>query len=105
MILQNLTPHAIVLNDGATYPPSGDVARVSMTHTQTGDIDGTPVFGTVYGSVTGLPAPQHGTIYIVSAMVLAASSDRDDLVAPATGHPDVVRNDKGQIVSVPGWVK
>lgn len=101
----NCTPHAIVLNDGTTYPPSGDNARVSMTHSQIGGIDGTPVFGTVYGAVTGLPAPQAGTIYIVSQMVLAASPDRDDLVAPATGHPDVIRNDSGQIVSVPGWVK
>ena len=104
-MLTNLTPHAIVINDCTTYPPSGEIARVSMTHTQTGDIDGTPVYATVYGPVTGLPAPQAGIVFIVSQMVLAASPGRDDLVAPATGHPDVVRNDKGQIVSVPGWVR
>ena len=40
---------------------------------------------------------------IVSAMVLSAS-DRTDLVAPATGHPDTIRNDKGQIISVPGFI-
>jgi hypothetical protein len=37
-------------------------------------------------------------------MVLAASN-RDDLVAPATGHPDTIRNEKGQIISVPGFVQ
>ena len=39
-----------------------------------------------------------------SAMVLAACNDRSDLVAPATGHPDAVRSEKGHIVSVPGFV-
>ena len=34
-----------------------------------------------------------------------SASDRADLVAPATGHPDIIRCSKGQIVSVPGFVK
>ena len=29
---------------------------------------------------------------------------RNDLLAPATGHPETVRNEQGQIVSVPGFV-
>lgn len=56
-----------------------------------------------FGDVQGLPDPQDGVKLIVSAMVLAAS-DRADLVAPATGHPETVRNEKGHIVSVPGFV-
>lgn len=49
--------------------------------------------------------PKEGTIYIVSAMVLAAAKEkgRTDVVAPATGHPDCIRKD-GFIVSVPGFV-
>ena len=54
--------------------------------------------------------PEDGVYYIVSAMVLAANNDkpryrrRGDLVAPATGHPDCVR-ENGFIVSVPGFVR
>jgi hypothetical protein len=46
-------------------------------------------------------------LYIVSALVLTAAKAavRTDCVAPATGHPDCVRNDKGFIVSVPGFVR
>jgi len=39
-------------------------------------------------------------------MVLEAGRKigRNDLVAPATGHPEAIRNEQGQIVSVPGFV-
>ena len=48
----------------------------------------------------------------MSNYVLAAGIDgtffnyehRTDLVAPATGHKDCVRDDKGFIVSVPGFI-
>ena len=42
---------------------------------------------------------------LTDLMVLEAASSRSDLVAPASGHPDTVRNEKGQIVSVPYFVK
>lgn len=59
-----------------------------------------------YGEIENLPEPEEGTIYIVSAMVLAAAKEkgRTDVVAPATGHPDSIRED-GFIVSVPGFVR
>lgn len=100
MTFKNYTPHAIKLNDGTEYQSMG-VARVSNTFT---DFDADGVCQVVYGDVTGLPEPQDGVLYIVSAMVKSASN-RTDLVAPATGHPDCVRNDKGFIVSVPGFVR
>lgn len=96
----NYTPHTIVLNDGTSYDSVG-VARVSNFFT---DFDSDGVCSVKCGEVLGLPAPKDGVLYIVSAMVLAAS-DRTDIVAPATGHPDCVRNDKGFIVSVPGFVR
>lgn len=96
----NYTPHTIVLNDGTSYDSVG-VARVSNFFT---DFDSDGVCSVKYGEVLGLPAPKDGVLYIVSAMVLAAS-DRTDLVAPATGHPCCARNDKGFIVSVPGFVR
>lgn len=95
----NCTPHAIKLNDGRVFDPSGSVARVSSSFTDFTD----DICTVQYGDLTGVPAAQDGVKYIVSAMVLAAS-DRSDLVAPATGHKDCVRDDKGFIVSVPGFV-
>lgn len=96
----NLTPHELKLNDGTVIPASGTVARVSNSFTEF-DEDG--VCRVEYGDVEGLPAPEPDTLYIVSAMVLAATG-RDDVVAPATGHPACVRQD-GRIVSVPGFVR
>lgn len=107
----NLCPHAIVLNDGTVFPPSGVVARVSSAHSS---FDENGVCTQEFGPVTGLPeGPGGDDFYIVSALVLAAmhKSSLEDgcgaykLVAPATGHPDCKRDEKGQIVSVPGFVK
>ena len=101
--LVNCTPHALNLNNGTALPTSGNVARVSVTII---DFDDDGICQQVFGDVTGLPDPKPDTLYVVSAMVLAAlGSSRPDVVAPATGHPDCVRNDKGHIVSVPGFVR
>lgn len=97
----NCTPHAIVLNDGAVFAPSGTIARCQASFTEF--VDG--VCRQQFGEVQNLPAPEEGVRYIVSAMVLAAlAGSRPDVVAPATGHPDCVRVD-GQIKSVPGFVQ
>lgn len=96
----NLTPHSILLNNGVEFPASGEVARVSVSFTEF-DADG--ICRHEYGEVVGLPDPQEGVCYIVSALVLAAT-DRKDVVAPATGHANCKRNEKGLIVSVPGFV-
>jgi hypothetical protein len=54
-----------------------------------------------------LPEPADNTLYIVSALVLTAAKaqGRTDVVAPATGHPECVRDEKGFIKSVPGFVR
>ncbi len=116
----NCTPHTIALNNGTSFPPSGQIARVSVTHTEfvafrnDDDPDGAkiPVCDEYFGLIEGLPEPEEGTRFIVSAMVLAASRIgrvgqelRLDLFAPATGHKDCVRNEKGHIISVPGLVR
>ena len=98
----NLTPHDIVLNNGTVFPKSGTVARVSVTH---GPFDQNGICRTQYGEVIGLPDPLGSVLYIVSAMVLAACKGREDLVAPATGHPFCIRSQTGQILSVPGFVR
>lgn len=95
----NCTPHAIVLNSGEVFEPSGVVARVSSSLIEVGE----GMFSQTMGEVENLNMPIEGVFYIVSAMVKSAT-DRKDVVAPATGHPDVVRNEKGHIVSVPGFI-
>ena len=98
----NLTPHAIHLNDGRVFEPSGLVARIETRYS---DIIG-DTCTQICGDPDGLPEPKPGVRYIVSALVLNALSDRrGDLVAPATGHPNCVRNDKGHIVSVPCFIR
>jgi len=96
----NLTPHTICFNDGREFTASGTVARVGSGYSDIVD----DVCVQTFGAVQDLPDAVEGTKYIVSAMVLSAVTGRDDVVAPATGHPACVRNDKGHIVSVPCFV-
>lgn len=98
----NLTPHTITINNGIEYHPSGKVARVANKFSNFC----CGIATVFYGEIENLPEPEEGTIYIVSALVLAAAKEkgRTDIVAPATGHPDCVRKD-GFIVSVPGFVR
>ena len=102
----NLTPHTITINNGTQYHPSGKVARVENKFSNFC----CGISKVFYGEIENLPEPEDGTYYIVSAMVLAANNSkpkcrrRGDLVSPATGHPDCVR-ENGFIVSVPGFVR
>jgi hypothetical protein len=106
----NLTPHTIKLNSGKEFPPSGMVARVSAQFSLTTSPELLKeeiyIYSVEYGEIEGLPEPQENVLYIVSAMVLEAGKriGRNDLMAPASGHPETIRNEQGQIVSVPGFV-
>lgn len=102
MKFKNFTPHAIMLNDGRAFESEG-IARVASSFT---DFDANGVCNQMFGDLVGLPSPQNGVLYIVSAIVLTAAKaqGRNDCVAPATGHPLCKRNDAGHIVSVPGFV-
>jgi len=93
----NLTPHAINLANGEgevvlTIEASGEVARVA---TKPGEKVGE------LNEVEGLPAPQDGTVYIVSGLVGGQVTGRDDVVVPGTGPQDnAIRNEKNHIVAV-----
>lgn len=106
----NLTPHPITLllpsGRKKEFPPSGTVARVDDTPSA---VDAVRVGGeeidvllTQFGEeITGLPAPQSGTYYIVSPLLAMACPDRSDLLAPATGpNDDPVRDEEGRIAAV-----
>lgn len=80
-MLINLTPHPVNL-PGIVLPSEG-VARVSVTLSDAGAIDGIPLVRGVHGQVTDLPEPREGTIFVVSALVRAALPHRSDLASPA----------------------
>jgi len=113
--IRNATPHKVVLmipdpdhqwSDQDHWPavefmPSGIIARVSTTQTEDVELSqvlGVPVVKEEAGAVQGLPNEDHGTIWIVSTIVLN-NSDRHDLIAPDTG-PTAIRNAEGQIIGV-----
>jgi hypothetical protein len=106
----NCTPHKIVFNSGKFLEVSGVVARVKASYEKVGNVKDIAevMFEQAFGDIEGLPENASGDdIYVVSAIVLAAAkaAGRTDCVAPATGHPEVVRNEAGQIASVPGLVR
>lgn len=103
--LVNLTPHAIVIQtqDGTVVlEPSGEVARVRSTPGRLLTEDPVPIYSSpTWGEVQGLPAPEPGVGYVVSAMVAAQVPYRDDVLSPGTGPGDnAVRDAEGRIVAV-----
>lgn len=109
MNLINLTPHAVVIMDPETLQhirtiePCGAVARVSAQTVEDGTIDGLQVVRTAYGGVEGLPAPEPGVAYIVSAMVGTRVIGRDDVYGPDSNR--AIRDVAGRILGVPGLVR
>ena len=100
----NLTAHPVnIMLDGGdkiTFPASGTIARVGVDQVKVGDIDGIPVFRTVFSKdITDLPAPDDNTVFIVSTLVAQSAIGRDDLVVPA----NLGRNDYGVIIGATGF--
>ena len=92
MNIINLTPHSVNLPIGE-IPPSGEIARVSVTLADSGSFAGISLVTGSYGQVTGLPETADGVLYIVSAMVRVACPDRKDLGSPS----GLVRDASGNI--------
>lgn len=115
MQLINLTPHAISLYDrnGERHEvaPSGQIARVAQTREDrpafqlddpiSPDGDGISRFDTNYstfGQVEGLPEPEKGVAYLVSALVMSAVPDRTDVFAPG----ELLRDAEGRVIGARG---
>lgn len=126
MQIVNLTPHTFVVerpvlevcpNTGEytqvakevqnTFPSNG-VARVeTLRHVDAPILCEGELVRFVkqsFGAVVGLPEPQEGTIFVVSAVVLSAlKGSRPDVYGPDTG-PDAIR-ENGQVIAVRGLVQ
>ena len=99
MKIMNLTPHRIdfVTADGSplmSIEPSGIIARVSVKTETIGEVAGIPVTKSVYSDVVDLPAPQDGTIYVVSSLVAQRCVGRNDIFIPN----ESVRDSEGKII-------
>jgi len=100
MNIINLTPHTITETITAqSFAPSGQVARIRQSSELTDTINGIMVYTTTYGAVEGLPEPEEGIIYIVSAMCLAGVEGRTDVVAPG----NLLRDENGQPIGCQGF--
>lgn len=124
----NLTPHDVAVEDYSgdvvVFPASGVLARVVVQGVASDalieyyegcELGAPPATGyeqpvgfrltrQMYGEVTGLPEAQAGTVFIVSAMVLARVAGRHDVVAPDTGST-AARDTAGRILHVKGFVQ
>lgn len=90
----NLTPHVVNIQGLDAVPPSGVVARCAVASELFGAHGGATLIRATYGAVAGLPEPIDGVLYIVSALVRAAVSTRNDVASPG----DLTRDDAGNIV-------
>jgi len=103
MKLVNLTPHTIVVGDIA-IEASGTVARREIEQKQVGEVNGIPIYRTVFGPVLGLPDLRPDTFFIVSSLVLAGVADhRTDVIAPDTG-PSAIRDSSGRIQGITRFI-
>lgn len=99
----NLTQHDLIIvlenGDDLILPVSGEVARVTFSTQQVDEVDGIPIYKTIYEpEVTGLPEPQDGTIFVVSSLA-AQTAKRQDVLAPT----QLIRDDNGQVIAAGGF--
>ena len=103
MNIVNMTPHSLNIHnqDGEhvlTVEPSGTVARIEVKRNLMREEDGILFFETIAGDCDELPAPEMGTIFVVSRFVRAAVADREDVFQPG----ELLRNDAGQVIGCIG---
>jgi hypothetical protein len=106
MTIINLTPHElnVIRIDGTTLTlaPSGTIARIAESRVHVDTINSIGVTKVTYGQIEGLPGPQAGVLYIVSALVAQVAS-RVDVLSPGP----LSRGQNGQPVGCQGltaWV-
>ncbi len=105
MELKNYTPHPItllvgkgLLAEGITFQPAGPAPRLEPSREPLGEILGIPVVRTTLGKPVGLPTPEEGVVFVVSALVAEACPERTDLAYPG----EAVRDSDGVIIGARG---
>lgn len=107
-MLINKTQHPITIrlgeDESVIIPPTLPAARLSVTTTKIGEVDGVPIFKNVLGEIENLPETDEfdsSIVYIVSLLV-AQKAMRADVLSPDSG-PTAIR-ENGQIVAVRGLI-
>ena len=109
MKIRNLTPHVVSVADEEgkithTFPPVDLPARIEVEEVSLPwTLHGAPIIAQRWKEVINLPAPQEGTIYIVSTLVRKQLRGRPDVVSPDTG-PTAVRDGGGNVIAVRRFV-
>jgi hypothetical protein len=111
MRIVNLTPHALNLHGTdatselatlvITVPPSGTVARLAVSRKAIATVtfNGVKIgiCQSSFGDITGLPVPEAGTVFVVSALV-AEAAKRADVFSPG----ELVRDEVGVVIGANG---
>ena len=92
MKIRNLTPHPITVN-GCEYLPEGICPRIGEVREAPIQLTDIRIERIFTGGIIGLPAPDGGSLLLVSREV-AKEAHRPDVVCPC----DYIRDDKGRIV-------
>lgn len=103
--LVNLTPHPLAIHAGGKVldiPVGGTSPRLATSRTDCAPINAfpgitVPVSMPTMGAIQGLPDPQPGTVFIVSALV-AAEAKRPDVLSPG----EAIRDADGRIIGANG---
>ena len=70
------------------------MARCAQSNSPAGEFEGIALVAPSFGAVEGLPEPQEGVLFLVSALVRAAVPSRHDVASPG----DLVRDPEGRVV-------
>lgn len=90
-----------------TLEPSGNVARLEETEEQVTEYLGVPMVAKKYSEIMDLPAPEEGTMYVVSGLIKQqndiSQNPRTDLIVPNSGKT-AVRTEKGFVDYVVSFI-
>jgi hypothetical protein len=83
----NLTSHEVnLITLGIIIPHANKPVKVSQNHVEVDNCGGVPIYKIEFTDIAGLPEPEEGTYYIVSAPVLNYVGEklphRKDFVSP-----------------------
>jgi hypothetical protein len=92
--LVNLTAHNLHLPNGFTIPRATFPARAQERVYEAGEAEGVRLVYVQYDTVSGLPDPEPGVLYVVSQIVRQTCPERADLASPG----EMVKDEHRRII-------
>ena len=100
MQIINCTPHPINLLDGEVIEKSGIIPRLIEKEKKIESIEKYSLYQKSFGQIDNLPEKKPDTYYIVSALIVQACPEREDLLVPR-----VIRDGQGKIIGCDGFYR